>query len=56
MKLFTGEAALPMAVTEFPATADEATLEAQAALQTLLKEVLEGKRAISVSNVPPAAD
>lgn len=56
VKLFTGEAALPMAVTEFPATADEETLKTQAALQALLQEVLAGKRAISVSNVPPAAD
>lgn len=44
-----------MAVTEFPATADDETLANQAALQKLLLEVLEGKRALNVSNVPPAA-
>lgn len=56
VRLFNGEAALPMAVTEFPATADEETLEAQAALQKLLQEVLEGKRAINVSYVPPVTN
>lgn len=54
VRLFNGEAALPMAVTEFPATADDETLANQAALQKLLIEVLEGKRAVNVSNVPPA--
>lgn len=55
VRLFNGEAALPMAVTAFPATADDETLANQAALQKLLLEVLEGKRAVNVSNVPPAA-
>ncbi len=53
VKLFNGEGSLPMAVTEFPATADDETLANQTALQKLLLEVLEGKRAVNVSNVPP---
>lgn len=47
-KLFSGEAAIPMAVTEFPATADEETLANQAELQVALREVLEGKRRIKI--------
>jgi len=54
-KLFKGEAVLPMAVTEFPATADDETLATQAAIQRALLEVLEGERAVKVNNVPPGA-
>lgn len=46
--LFTGQAALPMAVKEFPA--DEQVLLNQAALQKLLQEWLEGERAVKVQN------
>jgi hypothetical protein len=56
VKLFNGEAALPMAVTEFPATIDEQTFNNQAALTNLLTEWLEGQRAVNISNVPPASD
>lgn len=52
-KLFSGEAALPMAVKEFPATVDEATFDNQAALTKLVTEWLEGQRAVRVTNVPP---
>lgn len=55
-KLFSGDGALPMAVKEFPATADEETLANQTALQKLLLEWLEGQRAVNISNVPPAGD
>jgi hypothetical protein len=55
VKLFNGETVLPMAVTEFPATADDETLASQTAIQKALLELLDGKRAINVSNVPPAA-
>lgn len=48
VQLFNGEAALPMAVKEFPATADDETLANQAALQKLLLEVLEGTRSVKV--------
>ncbi len=54
-KLFSGEAVLPMAVREFPATVDEQTFDNQAALTKLLTEWLEGQRTVNVSNVPPAA-
>ena len=53
-KLFNGETVLPMAVTEFPATASDEALANQAAIQKTLLEVLEGKRPINVANVPPA--
>jgi hypothetical protein len=46
--LFKGEISLPMAVTEFPATADEQTLTQQAALAKLLTEWLAGQRAVKV--------
>jgi hypothetical protein len=55
VKLFNGETVLPMAVTAFPATADDEALASQAAIQKALLEFLEGRRAINVSNVPPAA-
>jgi hypothetical protein len=48
VKLLNGEAVLPMAVKEFPATADDATLAKQEELQKLLKEWLEGQRAVKV--------
>ena len=48
VKLFNGETVLPMAVKEFPATADEETLENQAVLQKLLTEWLAGQRAVRV--------
>ncbi|WP_121885332.1 DUF6680 family protein [Sphingomonas sp. PP-F2F-G114-C0414] len=48
VKLFKGELAIPMAVTEFPATVDEATFDNQAALAKLLTEWLEGQRAVKV--------
>jgi len=54
VKLFNGEAALPMAVTEFPATADDETLASQAALQKLLTEWLEGNRAVKIEPNKPA--
>lgn len=47
-RLFTGEAALPMAVKEFPA--DEQVLLKQAELQKLLQEWLEGQRTVKVRN------
>lgn len=46
--VFKGEIAIPMAVKEFPATADDQTLANQAALQKLLTEWLEGQRAVKV--------
>lgn len=46
--LFKGELAIPMAVKEFPATADEETLERQAALGRLLVEWLGGERSVKV--------
>ncbi|MGN6691453.1 MAG: DUF6680 family protein [Sphingopyxis sp.] len=48
VKLFNGEAALPMVVTEFPATAGDDELASQAALQKLLTEWLKGQRAVKV--------
>lgn len=48
VKLLNGEAVLPMAVKEFPATADDETLARQEELQKLLKEWLEGQRAVKV--------
>lgn len=48
VKLFKGELSIPMAVTEFPATVDEATFDNQAALSKLLTEWLEGQRAVKV--------
>lgn len=54
-KLFSGEALLPMAVKEFPATVDEQTFDNQAVLTKLLTEWLEGHRTVNVSNVPPVA-
>lgn len=47
-QLFKGEISLPMAVTEFPATADDQSLANQEALQKLLLEWLEGQRAVKV--------
>lgn len=48
VKLFNGEASLPMAVKEFPTTADDATLANRAALQKLMLEWLDGQRAVKV--------
>jgi len=50
VKLFNGETVFPMAVKEFPATADEESLANQAALQKLLVEWLEGQRAVRVKS------
>lgn len=50
--LFKGELSIPMAVTEFPATADETTLKSQAAIAKLLTEWLEGQRAVKVERSP----
>lgn len=50
VRLFNGETVLPMAVKEFPATADDETLERQAALQKLLMEWLTGQRAVKVTS------
>lgn len=50
VQLFKGEFALPMAVTEFPATADDATLANQAKLQKLLLQWLNGERAVKVED------
>ena len=47
-QLFKGEISLPMAVTEFPATADDQSLANQEALQKLLLEWLEGQRSVKV--------
>jgi len=46
--VFKGELAIPMAVKEFPATADDETLASQAVLQKLLTEWLDGQRAVKV--------
>jgi predicted dehydrogenase len=48
VRLFAGDATLPMAVKEFPV--DEQTLLNQATLQKLLQEWLEGQRAVKVQN------
>lgn len=53
---FSGKGALPMAVKEFPATADDETLASQAALQELLRETLEGNRTIKVELTQPNGD
>lgn len=53
VKLFNGEAVIPMAVREFPATADEKSLANQAALQKLLLEWLEGQRSVKVDTAKP---
>lgn len=50
-KLFNGETVLPMAVKEFPATADDDTLANQAAIQKALLAWLEGQSAVNVSSV-----
>ncbi len=55
VRLLSGEAALPMAVTQFPGTVDEQSFNNQAALTKLFTEWLEGQRAVNVSNVPPAS-
>ena len=49
VSLLNGEASLPLAVRELPATADSEAISNQKEIQKLLKEVLEGKRAINVS-------
>jgi len=54
VKLFNGETVFPMAVKEFPATADDNTLADQAAIQKALLAWLEGQSAVNVSSVPPA--
>lgn len=51
VKLFNGETVLPMAVKEFPATADDDTLANQAAIQKALLAWLEGQSAVNVSSV-----
>lgn len=51
VKLFNGEASLPMAVTEFPATLDDDALAAQAEIQKALLDVLRGKKGIKIE--PP---
>jgi hypothetical protein len=48
-KLFKGETVFPMAVKEFPATANEQALANQAAIQKALLEWLEGQRTVKVS-------
>jgi hypothetical protein len=53
VKLFNGDISFPMAVTEFPATADDYTLAAQAKLQGLLLEWLEGQRAVKMEQTRP---
>lgn len=53
VRLFNGETVLPMAVKEFPATADEESLEKQAAIQKLLLEWLEGQRSVKIANEKP---
>jgi hypothetical protein len=55
VKLFNGEASLPMAVTEFPATVDEQTFDNQAALTKLFSEWLEGQRAVKVEQAPQSS-
>lgn len=55
VRLFNGETVLPMAVKEFPATADDQFLENQATVQRLLLEWLEGQRAVKVSSEPMKA-
>lgn len=45
-KLLNGEAALPMIVKEFPATANAEALENSAEIQRLLIAVLKGERAL----------
>lgn len=52
-RVLKGELSIPMAVREFPATADDATLANQAAIQKALLEWLQGQTAVNVSNVPP---
>lgn len=47
--LLNGERALPMAVHEFPATADPQTLQNQADLQILLLELLKGERSLNIA-------
>lgn len=49
VSLLNGEASLPLAVRELPATADSEAISNQKEIQKLLKEVLEGKRSINVS-------
>ena len=55
-KLLSGELVLPMAVREFPATADEVTIRNQTEMQTLLLEWLDGKRAVMINtaNLAPS--
>jgi hypothetical protein len=53
VKLFNGETVLPMAVKEFPATADDETLAQQSAIQKALLDWLVGQSAVKVSNDPP---
>lgn len=50
--LFKGEVSIPMSVTDFPIVTDEEAAAKQAALQQLVEEVLEGKRAINVDPHP----
>jgi hypothetical protein len=52
VKLFNGEMVLPMAVKEFPATADDEALANQALLQKLFLEWLDGQRAVRVEQTP----
>ena len=50
VKLLNGEAVLPMAVKEFPATADDETLASQAAIQKALLGWLTGKSSVKVND------
>jgi len=54
VKLFNMEISLPMAVTEFPATADDESLANHRDIQKAILEVLEGRRPLPVTNVPDA--
>ncbi|GAA0745072.1 hypothetical protein CA233_19010 [Sphingomonas sp. ABOLD] len=46
--IIKGEIAIPMAVKEFPATMDDATIANQQALAKLLMEWLDGQRAVRI--------
>jgi hypothetical protein len=49
-KLFKGETVFPMAVKEFPATANQQTIDSQTAILKALLEWLEGERTVKVSS------
>ena len=50
---FNGETALPLAVKELPATADDESQAAQETFQKLLIEWFEGQRSLKVTNELP---